>query len=484
MLPSMPGLNAETREAESSVGTNGDGAARRVGGSWRGALVCLLLTTGGPATAMDLLGAYRAALENDAVYQSIRAASSATREALPQARAQLLPQLSASGSRFNNDTRSERTLTNIFGQKQKAVEHNPDYDSSTLSLTLRQSIFRMDNVARYLQARSQVEGAAAEEDKGRQDLAVRLASTYFEALAAQDSLAQIRARKESLQAQLSASRRLFTAGQGTRTEIEEAQARFDEIAAQEIMAREQTAFTLEQLRVLVNQPVPAIAILTPEHLQLLPPDPRSLEDWVQQAEANSPELRRLAAAVEVAEKEVLKAQSGHFPTLDLVAQRNRQENDNVTAQNTIYHNTTVGLQLNIPLFSSGYTSSTVTQARQMAAKARHDHEAARRNLRVQVRKQYQGVADGIEEIRALEQALRSADQALTGTRKGVQAGTRTTLDVLNVEDKRATVLRDLGHSRYRYLVARVSLLGVTGGDTLAEIERINRWLGEVRPVTE
>lgn len=440
----------------------------------------LLIGAGAPATGMDLLEAYRSAVENDATFHAIRAEAAAVRENLPQARAQLLPQLSASGTRFNNDTRSERTLTATNGRKTTLHDRNPDYGSSNLTLTLRQPLFRVASVAGYLQAQSMVAGADAAEAKGRQDLALRLASAYFEALAAGDSLAQISAKKESFRAQLDASRRAFGAGQGTRTDIEEAQARYDAAAAEEVMAREQVAFTSEQLRALVNRPVPAVASLAPDRLQLIPPEPYSLEEWVTRAEDRSPELQRLATQVEVAEKDVLMAQSGHFPTVDLIAQRSRTENDMVTAQNTIYNNTQVGVQLTIPIFSSGYVSSTVAEARQLLAKARHEHEAARRNLRVQIRKQFQGVADGIEEIKALEQALRSAEQAVLGTRKGVQAGTRTTLDVLNAEEKKATVLRDLGHSRYRYLISRVALQSLAGEDSLAEIERINRWLGESR----
>lgn len=447
----------------------------------RSAAVALAIFISHSAVAMDLLAAYRAAVENDATFLSVQAASGAKREVLPQARAMLLPQLSASGAKYNNDTHSERTVTGSGGKKTTISDDNSGYGSYNQSVTLRQPLFRMANIAGYGQAQALVESADAAEDKGRQDLALKVVSTYFSVLTAQDGLAQLVAQRESYKAQLDASQRAFQAGQGTRTEIEEAQARYDFTVAQEIISRETISSGLEQLQALVDKPVPSVATLLPERLKLIPPVPNSLEEWVRLGEESSPELRRLAADIEAADKGVLKAQAGHFPTLDLVAQRSRTENDSVTAQNAFYDNKQIGVQLTIPLFSSGYVSSTVAEARQNLAKARYDHEAQRRDLRVQIRRQFQGVSDGIEEIRALEQALRSAEQAIVGTRKGVQAGTRTTLDVLNAEDKKATVHRDLSRARYRYIVARVALLALAGGDTLAEIERINTWLTENQP---
>lgn len=430
------------------------------------------------AQAMDLLGAYRAALVNDATFQSVQAASGATRETLPQARAQLLPQLSASATKFRN--RTDKRITSETGSPSVRNEHFPDYDSSNASLSLRQPLFRLASVAGYLQAQALVEGADAAEEKGRQDLVLRVASAYFEVLFARDSQAQLLAQQESLAAQLKAAQRAFAAGQGTRTEIEEAQARFDATAAQLIAARSQVDYALEQLQALVGEPVASIDALVPERLKLVPPDPLSLDEWVRLGEARSPELKRLQAEVDAADKELLKAQAGHFPTVDLVAQRTRSENDMVTAlspdQTTTYLNSQLGVQVSIPIFSSGYVGATAAEARQRLAKARADLEAARRALRVQLRQQFQGVADGIEQIRAQEQALRSAEQALTGTRKGVQAGTRTSLDVLNAEDKRAGALRDLGQVRYRYLLSRIALQALAGGDSVGEVERINAWL--------
>ncbi len=441
----------------------------------RVAIVLAAVCLSQPVQSIDLWSAYQAALEHDATFQSVKAASQAVREALPRVGAQLLPQLSVSGTRFANDTRSERTLL-LAGRERTLTEHNPDYRSSALTLSLRQPLFRMANVAAYLQAQAKVDTADATEAVGRQDLVLNLAEAYFQVLATRDGLARVQAQKDALAAQMHAATRALQSGEGTRVEVDEARARHDFTVVQEIMAREQSVAALEQLQTLVNRPLDAVAVLSPERVQLLAPDPETLDEWLQLAESNSPDLRRLAAQVVVAEREVQIAQAGHLPTVDLVAQRSRTENDMVTAQNTIYDNTQVGVQVTIPLFSSGQIGAAIAEARQLLLKARYELEAARRQLRVRIRSHFQGVTEGIAEIRALEQALHSAEQAVRASRKGVQAGTRTTLDVLNAEEKRITVLRDLGLARYRYLSARIGLVVSAGGDVVSELRTINAWL--------
>ncbi len=102
-------------------------------------------------------------------------------------------------------------------------------------------------------------------------------------------------------------------------------------------------------------------------MQLVRPTPDRLEDWVEQAEANSPELQSLVAQVEAAKHELEKAQAGHYPTLDAVAQWSRNDSDTINSIKTRYTNRSIGLQLNIPLYSGGYVSSTVRQAHRRAS---------------------------------------------------------------------------------------------------------------------
>jgi TolC family type I secretion outer membrane protein len=278
-------------------------------------------------------------------------------------------------------------------------------------------------------------------------------------------------QKEAYAVQLEASRRALAAGQGTRTDIDDAQARYDLTLSQELEASQNLGYTRRQLQTIVNEPVDDLAVLDPARMQLQAPLPASAEEWIARGEAVNPELRALRADIEVARQELEKARAGHFPTVDLVAQRSKS-----MSENTRYLTTLVGVQVNVPLFAGGYVMSQTRQALANIDKAGQQYEARRREVAQEIRKEFQNVAEGVLKVRALEQAERSADQAVFSNQKGLQAGTRSRVDILDAEQRRMNVRRDLAVARYRYIVARVRLQSLVSSLNEAEIAAINGWL--------
>ena len=433
----------------------------------------ILTLTSSAVHALDLLKSYRLALEQDASFQASRAETAATRELLPQARAQLLPNLSSNLSRSKNQTNSE--TPGFLGARNFS---SYEYLSSSYALTLRQPLYRMYNFALYHQAQSQVESAEAILDKSLQDMLVRLCGAYFEALMAQDQLTLVLSAKEAYVGQLEAAKRIFAAGQGTRTDIDDAQARFDMALAQELEASQNVGHTRRQLQMMVNQPIEALARLQPDRVQLVPPLPANPEEWIARGEEVNAELRAMRANIETATQELAKARAGHMPTVDLVAQRSRSLSENQVTINQFYLTSQLGVQVNIPIYAGGYANSQIRQAHANVEKHQQQYEARRREVGLQIRKEFQNVAEGVLKVKAQEQAERSSDQALFSNQKGYQAGTRTQIDILNAQQQRMNVRRDLANARYQYLMARVRLQGLVGSLSEAEIGTINSWLSE------
>lgn len=441
-------------------------------GRLRLALAGVLLTlSAGQAGAVDLMQSYRLALQQDATYQAAIADTEARREAVPQARAQLLPNISGSLARSQNMT--NQRSRNSLGQMGSV---NYDYYSSSYVLSLRQPIYRKYNFAAYRQAESEVVNAEANLDKTLQDLLVRVAGTYFDALMAQDQYALVLAQKDAYAVQLAAAKRAFAAGQGTRTDIDDAQARYDMTLAQELEARQNLGYTRRQLQVIVNEPVETLSPLDPARLDLRPPMPASVDEWIARGEEVNPELRAIRANIESARQEVEKARAGHFPTVDLVAQRSESSSENNVSINTRYLSSMVGFQANVPLFAGGYVNSQVRQARASVLKFEQQYEARKREVAQQIRKEFQNLTEGAAKVSALEQAERSADQAVLSNKKGFQAGTRSQIDILNAQQQLMNVRRDLAQARYGYVVARVRLQGLVQSLNEHEIETINAWL--------
>lgn len=427
----------------------------------------LLLGLAAPAWSLDLMQAYRAALEQDATVRAARAATDSARERLPQARSQLLPQVSLSVGRNHNDLTSTQTYLG------KPVGNSDQYYSFNQTLQLRQALFRKPLWDGLQQADYMVQDAEAGLERELQNLGVRVASAYLEALLAQDQLELVLTQQAFIVTQLDAARKALAAGSGIRTDIDDAQARLDMNRAQELEARQHVGYARRQLEILINAPAGDLARLDADRLAQLQPESNSLEEWLAQAEANSPEIRALRARVETARLEVAKAEGGHYPTLDAVAQVTRSASENVTTPSSRYDNHVYGLQLNVPLYAGGYTSSVVRQALAEQLRAEETLEATRRDLGLRLHNEYRGVTEGAMKVKALEQAVASADQVLTSSRRAFQAGSRTRLDVLNAEQQLQAARRDLAQARYLYLISRVRLQALAGGDKDRSMVEVN-----------
>jgi len=436
------------------------------------ALACALASAAGASWAqapvMDLKQVYQAALEQDATIRASRAAADSGRERLPQARAGLLPQISASAGRNNNNL--DTTAPNILGTP---VTTNDKYLSDNKTVQLRQPLVNMQRWLQFQQAKSVVEEVEANLDRDLQNLVVRVAGAYFEALMSDEQLDLVLAQKKTYTALVDAAKKGLAAGSGTRTDIDDAQSRLDMAAAQELEARQNQDLARRQLQLLVNQPVDQIAKLNVAALQLSPPMPANLDDWTRKAEQASPEIRAMQARLDAARREVSKAQAGHLPTLDAVAQWSNSGSENITRVNSRYENKTIGLQLNIPLYSGGYVNSTIRQAVAEQTRAEESLEALRRDLGVRVHKEYRGVSEGVLRVRALEQAARSAEQMMKSTQMSLTAGSRTQLDVLNAQQQFTLALRDLAQARLVYLLSGVRLASLVGDDAMVSVEQVN-----------
>lgn len=435
------------------------------------ALAVAGLVGAGPAWSIDLRQAYEAAQANDATVRAARAAANASREQLPQAASQRLPNISFSAGRNKNNLTSD--TQNFLGEP---VTTKNRYYSGSQALTIKQALYRPFVTASVKQAEAVVKDADATLENGEQSLVVRVGEAYFNALLAEEQLGLVGAQKTTYTTQLDAAKKALAAGSGTRTDIDEAQARLDMTYAQELEVRQNVEYTRRQLETITGQPLGTLARLDLSRFSPAGPTPNLVDEWIARAEAASPEIKALRARLDAANYEIDKAQSGHKPTLDAIAQWSRNSSDSVTNVNSRYDNKTIGLQLTVPLYQGGYVSSTVRQAVAAAERARELLEAQRLDLSVRVHREFRGMTEGVLRISALEQAVRSAEQAVLSNQMSFKAGARTTLDVLNAEQQKTTALRDLAQARYLYALSRLRLQSLAGEERSSSVAEINTWL--------
>ncbi|OFZ65873.1 MAG: channel protein TolC [Betaproteobacteria bacterium RBG_16_56_24] len=433
-------------------------------------LLAILLGASGFVQAADLLETYHAAQANDPQIAAAYATQQAGREKLPQGRSLLLPSINLSAnSTFNDQTTQYQGTTFLPGGTNR-------YNSNGYGVSLVQPLFRQQNWLAYSESELQVAQAEAQFRIAEQDLMVRVAQAYFDVLIAQDSVQLAETQKAAISEQLEQARRNFEVGSATITDTLEAQARHDLTGAQEIAAQNNLEIKRRALQQLINAMPKDLAHLGKE-FRLEDPQPADMEKWVDDAQSNSLQLAVARAAAELAEKEVARNRGGHFPTVDLVANYSSSNaNGGSFGVGSDTTSKSVGVQLNMPLFQGGAANSRWREAEANRERARQELENARRNVATQTRQAYLGVASGIAQVKALQQALASSESVLEASKLGHEVGVRTNLDVLNAQQQLYSTRRDMYQAQYNYLLSQLRLKAAVGTLGEADLSRINQAL--------
>ena len=436
-------------------------------------LAVLALVVPAGAAGQDLLQIYREALANDAVYAAARHSADAGRERGPQGRALLLPTLglTANAQRQRNELDSRDPLI------VPSVTRYPETAGYTLTLT--QPLFRYQNWLQYEQSGVQVRQAEAVYAQAYQDLVVRVATAYFDVLAAQDTLALVRAQKEAIAEQLAQARRNFEVGTATITDTHEAQARFDLSNAQEIAAQNDLEAKRRVLQLTIGKEPGDLKPLRAD-VKLPPPNPNNMEAWADLAGKQGYPVLIQEAAVEIAALEARRNRAAHLPTVDFFATHG-QTGATATTDNSVGRDTTqtvIGLQLAMPLFQGGALSSRDRESAALANKAREDLDNARRTSILTARQIYLTVLNGIIQVQALEQALVSSQSALDSNKLGYEVGVRINIDVLNASQQLFQTRRDLAVARYNTITNHLRLKAAAGSLREEDVVEVNRVLAQ------
>lgn len=413
------------------------------------ALFCLLPTAG----AVGILEVYRDALENDPRLQQAASTRQAQQELKPQADALSLPVISAQGALSRN-----------------FPSNGDNFTDRSAGLFLNQPIYNRGNRVRQRQADITVEQADVDYARAEQDLVLRVAGRYFDVLAAQDDVGFALANKMAIARQLEQVTRRFEVGLVTITDVQEAQARYDQSVATEIETINALADSREALREITGRYYDTIEVLS-DDIPLRLPDPDDPDVWVARALDNNPELESASLAAEVARETIELERSGHYPTLDLNASVTDSDNSTIDRRSAA-----VGLQLEIPLYQGGAVTSRTREAAYRYEAAKQRREEIQRAIVRQVQDAFRGVDASISLVRALDQAVASGRSSLEATEAGFEVGTRTIVDVLDAQRDLLLAERDYSQSRYRYVLNLLSLEQAVGELEESDLERIQAQL--------
>ncbi|WP_050411696.1 TolC family outer membrane protein [Massilia sp. NR 4-1] len=425
------------------------------------ALGAALLLQAGSVSALGLLQAYEAALQNDPAFRSARAAHDAGQENRVLGRSNLLPNVSGSFSGSQN----RNTLT--IGK----TDMPRDYISRSSTLQVRQPLFNLDGFARYKQGVAQANYADMQYLSQSQEVILRVTGAYFDVLLKKDQLALAEAQRNTYAEQRKVNDRLFEKGEAAKTDMLETQARLDVAEAQVLEAQDDVNTALTNLAGIIGGEPGELDGLSPD-FRVRGGSGQSFDEWKRLSLENNPEIKTLTYGVEIARQEVNKQRSGHVPRVDLVGTYGKSVSDSITTYNQETMVRSIGIQVNIPIYSGGSVNAASRQAVANQEKAKADLQTQTDKVTVELRKNYNQMSSSVARIDALVKSVDSGKLLVKATEQSIKGGVRINLDLLNAQQQLFTSKRDLAQARYNYLIATLRLraaAGVLAYDDLREV---------------
>ncbi|MBM3368156.1 MAG: channel protein TolC, partial [Betaproteobacteria bacterium] len=256
-----------------------------------------------------------------------------------------------------------------------------------------------------------------------------------------------------------------------------AQARFDLSAAQEIAAQNDLDNKRRVLQQITGKEYAVLKQLRPQ-VKLTPPNPASMQSWVELAEKQSYTVQAQEALTEIASLEAKRNAAAHHPTVDLVASYgyNSQTGSSLSALGTNVNTGVLGVQFALPLYAGGALNSREREAAANYEKSKQDLENARRTVAFTARQLYLAVLNGVAEVGALEQALVSSQSALDFNKLGYEVGVRINIDVLNAQQQLFSTRRDLAVARYNTITGHLRLKSAAGSLKEEDLDEVDRAL--------
>ena len=435
--------------------------------------------------AESLIEIYQMALRNDPSIHESEANRSATLQSKPQARGLLLPQVDANATWSDSNADGVRNTT-IGGINTPSV-FETEQDGWRWSVQLSQTLFRWDQWAALKRSSKQVAQAEADYLVAGQDLMIRVSQRYFDVLATQDTLESEQASKEAIGRQLEQAKKRFEVGLIAITDVQEAQAGYDQAVATEILAKRNLATAKEFLREIAGYFEGPL--VTPKNeIPLVAPSPADADIWVDTALRQNANVLSSELGAQIARADLDSARGGHLPTVDIVATHTetdisgtgtfagRDGTPNTSPTGTASTDDQIQIRFALPIFRGGSTSARVKEASYLHIAARERFERAARQAKRETRDAYLGVVSEIARVKALDQARASAQTALEASEAGFDVGTRTTVDVLIA--RRQLFIADVNYARSRYdYILNVLLLKQAAGTLgVNDVAEINTWL--------
>ncbi len=393
------------------------------------------------AQADSLRDAVAMAYAQNPTLARARAQQRATDENYVQARGALGPQV---GAGLEDDYTKEPSY---LGGNVSTVDG---------SLSLSQTLFTSGNLSSQLNAADATVRSGQESLRSTESqVLLSVISAYTAVRRDQEALQISQDNYDILKQQLNQTQAQFEAGQLTRTDVAQSQARLSQSEASLAQAQAQLDTDRATYVQVVGQ-APTALEAEPD----LPGLPADFNAALASAEKSNPDLSSAQYAEKASHDRIGEARSAFGPQVSLQASTAQVAPTNNLG--TSINETTASLRLTIPLYASGMNQSRLREALENDNAAQSTVDITRRQVTASVAQAWSQMLAAKSATASNEEQVKAAQVAADGIKTEQQVGLRTNIEVLNAEQDLKTAQLSLIDARRAQYVAAAQLLEVTG----------------------
>ncbi|WP_336814749.1 TolC family outer membrane protein [Bosea sp. MMO-172] len=407
----------------------------------------------GSSSSQTLDAALARAYVSNPILNAERASVRAVDEDVPQAMSGYRPKITASAD----------IGASITGERVPSLAGGPGTRSTDrmaprgVGLQVDQMLFDGGRTRSAVgAAESQVLGARARLDNTEQNVLLDAVTSYMNVLRDTAILELNRNNVEVLSQQVDQTKSRYSAGEVTRTDIAQSEARKSAASSQEILAEANLKSSVAKYRQNIGaEPSRLAPGRTIENML-----PKNLTSAVSAALVQHPAVLAAMHGVDAAELNVKVSQSDLAPSVNI---RGIVQNRNDTQYfgDRQLSASLVG-SLTIPIYEGGAVYARTRQAKETAGQRRIEVDAQRDTIRAAVISSWGGYEAAKAQIAAAQSQVRAAETALAGVREEAKVGQRTTLDVLNAQQELVIARSSLVTAQRDRVVSSYAVLSSIG----------------------
>jgi outer membrane protein len=412
-----------------------------------------------PSMASSLLDVYEISLNSDPILKQAISTKRSVAEGKEQAFSYFLPNINGGAD-----------VTRIYPND---LNNGDNYNDKVASVSLVQSIYDNKNYVNNRISKLNFSSASSDLIQAEQDLISRVINAYFDVLLAGDTVEFTKAEQKAIERQLDQSKKRYEVGIIAITDVLEAQAGFDNATADVLKAENELQISREKLRDIAGQYFDKLSPVI-EDMPLFLPEPNNIETWVEYSIETNPALQSINYLKQSSKENISLQRSGHYPYFDAVARYSTVNTGRQLSSNG--SDGSISIQMTLPIYQGGFVNSKTRQAVDDLETVSNRAEEIRRTTERLTRSSFLSVVSEITRVKALKQAVLSNESALKATEAGLDVGTRTIVDVLNVQRDRFAARKNYSEARYNYIRATIFLKQFAGLLEEKDLVLINSWL--------